>query len=89
MFMNQDRTDYYKKPLSVLLKWGDLYAVLNANKTIWQVGDEIAVYSGGDAPVKFTSIEEGSKAKFTTDQEVSGSSSLLAYPFGAAMGIEH
>ena len=68
---------------------GQTKAVLNANKTIWQVGDEIAVYSGGDSPVKFTSIEEGSKAKFTTDQEVSGSSFLLAYPFGAARGIEN
>lgn len=63
-------------------------SVLQEKKTVWEAGDEIAVYADGGQAVKFTAVSDGSPVEFTSETEVTGESFLLAYPHSAAKGVQ-
>lgn len=63
-------------------------SVLEEKKTVWEAGDEIAVYADGDQAVKFTAVSDGSPVEFTSETEVTAESFLLAYPHSAAKGVQ-
>ena len=63
-------------------------STLQGKKAIWEANDEIAVYAGGAAAVKFTTESEGASVQFKSETGVTGSSFLFAYPYNAAKGVQ-
>lgn len=63
-------------------------STLQGKKAIWEADDEIAVYAGEAAAVKFTTESQGASVQFKSETEVTGSSFLFAYPYNASKGVQ-
>ena len=63
-------------------------AVLNGRKSVWEAGDEVAVYADAAAAVKFTAVTAGTSAEFAAESQVTGSSFMMVYPYSAAKGVQ-